>query len=246
MLLENKTALVTGARQGIGKAIALVLAKEGARVVISDLNLEDCQKVVTEIEGLGGKALAVKCDVSQKTEVEALIEQTVAKFGGLDILVNNAGIFPFVPFANMSEADWDKVINVNLKSVFFTSQAAIKVMKPGARIINISSIAGSVAFSGLVHYCTSKGGINSFTRALALELAPQQITVNAIAPGATETPGASQGLNDDAKKQTVAAIPLGRMGSADDIAQGVLYLASDKANYVTGQIITIDGGWTLR
>ncbi len=246
MLLENKIALITGARQGIGKAITLALAKEGARVVISDLNLEDCQKVVTEIEGLGGKALAVKCDVSQKTEVEALIEQTVAKFGGLDILVNNAGIFPFVPFVNMSEADWDKVINVNLKSVFFTSQAAIKIMKPGARIINISSIAGSVAFSGLVHYCTSKGGINSFTRALALELAPQQITVNAIAPGATETPGASQGLNDDAKKQTVAAIPLGRMGSADDIAQGVLYLASDKASYVTGQIITIDGGWTLR
>lgn len=246
MLLEDKIALITGARQGIGKAIALALAKEGARVVISDLNLEDCQKVVAEVEGLGGKALAVKCDVSQKTEVEALIEQTVAKFGGLDILVNNAGIFPFVPFVNMSEADWDKVINVNLKSVFFTSQAAIKVMKPGARIINISSIAGSVAFSGLVHYCTSKGGINSFTRALALELAPQQITVNAIAPGATETPGASQGLNDDAKKQTVAAIPLGRMGSADDIAQGVLYLASDKANYVTGQIITIDGGWTLR
>lgn len=246
MMLKDKIAIVTGARQGIGKGIALALAQEGCQVVVSDINQDDCQKVVAEIEKMGAKGLAVKCDVSQKTEVDNLISETVKEFGALDILVNNAGIYPFVPFMEMTEENWDKVLDINLKSVFLTSQAAAKVMKPGSRIIDISSIAGFVGFAGLVHYCASKGGMNGMIRALALELAGQKITVNAIAPGAIETPGASQGLNEEAKKQTIAAIPLSRMGAPDDIAQGVVFLASDKASYITGQTIIIDGGWTLR
>jgi len=246
MMLKNKIAIVTGARQGIGKGIVLALAQEGCQVVISDINQADCQKVVAEIEKEGVKGLTIKCDVSKKIEVDHLISQTVKEFGGLDIMVNNAGIYPFVPFADLTEEDWDKVLAINLKSVFFGSQAAAKVMKAGGRIINISSIAAFVGFTGLVHYCASKGGINGMTRALALELADRQITVNAIAPGAIDTPGASQGLNEEAKKQTIAVIPLHRMGTPDDIAQAVVFLASAKASYITGQTIIIDGGWTLK
>ena len=243
---NKKVAIVTGARQGIGQGIALALSRAGYNVVVSDINLADCQKVVLEIEKSGGRGLAVECDVSQKAAVDRLVSQTVAEFGGLDVMVNNAGIFPFVPFLEMTEENWDKVIDVNLKSVFLGSQAAAKVMRAGGRIINTSSIAAVVGFAGLAHYCASKGGINALIRALALELANKQITVNAIAPGAIETPGASVSSNDDIKKQTVAAIPLGRMGAPDDIAQAVVFLASEGASYITGQTIIVDGGWTLR
>ncbi|HTW96921.1 MAG TPA: SDR family NAD(P)-dependent oxidoreductase [Candidatus Methylomirabilis sp.] len=246
MLLKNKIAIVTGARQGIGKGIALALAQEGCQVVVSDINQEDCQKVVEEIAKMGAKGLAVKCDVSQKADVDELISATVKEFGGLDIMVNNAGIYPFKPFAEMTEADWDKVMSINLKSVFLGTQAAAKAMKDGGRIVSISSIASLIGFPGLAHYCASKGGINGFVRAVALELAGQKITVNAIAPGAIETPGASVGMNEEVKKQTVAGIPLGRMGTPDDIAQAVVFLASERASYITGQVIVVDGGWTLK
>jgi len=244
--LENKVAIVTGAKQGIGKGIALMLAKAGAKVVVADLNMTDCQTVVDEIKKTKGQALAVQCDVSQKKDVEAMISQTVKEFGALDILVNNAGIYPFVPFDKMTEADWDKVIDVNLKGTFLCSQEAAKVMNQGGRIIDISSIASVVGFAGLVHYCASKGGVNAMIRAMALELAAKKITVNAVAPGAIQTSGASGGMNDDVIKQTIAAIPLARMGQPADIAGAVLYLASDLSNYVTGQTIVVDGGWTLR
>lgn len=243
MELENKIAIVTGAGQGIGKGIALALSQAGAKVVVSDINEEHCQEVVKELGE--DKALAVQCDVSDAKQVNELVHKTQEKFGQLDILVNNAGIFPFKPFAELTEEDWDKVLNVNLKSMFLTSQASAKVMKSGGKIVDISSIASFVGFEGLTHYCASKGGVNGFVRALALELAKQQINVNAVAPGAINTPGAS-GSSEEQKQQTIAMIPAGRMGEPVDIANAVVFLASDKANYITGQIITVDGGWTLR
>lgn len=246
MLFKNKTAIVTGSRRGIGKGIAIALAKEGCNIVVSDIDQKDCEAAAEELKEFGVKAIGVKCDVSNKSEVEKLFEKTKEKFGKVDILVNNAGIYPFVPFMQMQEADWDKVIGVNLKSVFLCSQEAAKVMPEGGRIINISSIASFVGFEGLVHYCASKGGINSMVRALALELAPKKITVNAIAPGSVDTPGANVASNDETKKQTIAMIPLARMGQPEDIANAVVFLASDKAEYITGQTIIVDGGWTLR
>lgn len=246
MLLENKTAIVTGARRGIGKGIALALAKEGCNVVISDIDEKDCEAVAEEARKLGPKALAVRCDVSKKEEVEKLFSRTIEEFGRLDILVNNAGIFPFVSFAEMKEEDWDKVLNVNLKSIFLCSKEAAKVLPEEGRIVNISSIAAYVGFEGLVHYCASKGAINSMIRALALELASKKITVNAIAPGAIETPGASEVSTEESKKQTIAMVPLSRMGQPEDIADAVVFLASEKASYITGQTIIVDGGWTLK
>ena len=244
MTLKDKTAIVTGARQGIGKGIVEALAKEGCNVVISDIVEEDCEKVVEEIKKMGVEALAIKCDVSKKEDVDNLIAETIKKFGKLDILVNNAGIYPFVSFMEMRESDWDKVLDINLKSVFLCSQAAVKEMKSGGKIVNISSIAAFVGFEGLVHYCASKGGINAMIRALALELAPKKINVNAVAPGAIDTPGAAS--SSEQVKQTIAAIPWARMGTPEDIANAVTFLASGKADYITGQTIIVDGGWTLR
>ncbi|MDP3244215.1 MAG: SDR family NAD(P)-dependent oxidoreductase [bacterium] len=246
MMLKNKVAIVTGARQGIGYGIVLALAKEGCNVVVSDLDQKDCDKVAKELEKLKVKSLGVKCDVSKKSEVDSLMAKAVKKFGRVDILVNNAGIYPFVPFEKMKEADWDKVLDVNLKSVFLCCQAAVMVMKPGSKIVSVSSIASLVGFEGLTHYCASKGGINGFTRALALELAKKKINVNAVAPGAIATPGVSAGTTKEAQKQFLAMIPWGRMGQPDDIAQTVVFLSSDKADYITGQVIVVDGGWTLR
>ncbi|MFH1286399.1 MAG: SDR family NAD(P)-dependent oxidoreductase [Candidatus Magasanikbacteria bacterium] len=246
MQLKNKVAIITGSKQGIGLGIALALAKEGCNVVVSDIELASCKKAVNKLKKLGAKAMAIACDVSKKNEVDNLVNQAVKKFGKLDIFVNNAGIFPFVPFVDMKEADWDKVLDINLKSVFLCSQAAVKEMKAGGKIINISSVASLVGFEGLVHYCASKGGINAMIKALALELASKKINVNAVAPGAIETPGATNTMTEDIKKGTLALIPWKRMGKPDDIAQAVVFLASKKADYITGQVLVVDGGWTLR
>ncbi|MEI7452275.1 MAG: SDR family NAD(P)-dependent oxidoreductase [Candidatus Falkowbacteria bacterium] len=244
MTLKNKVALVTGAAKGIGRGIALALAKEGYHVAISDIDEVALNSVATEITDLGVKALAVKCDVSKKVEVDVMVEKIVADLGSLDVLVNNAGIFPFVAFKDMTEEQWDKVMNVNLKSIFLCSQAAAKVLPNGGRIVSISSIASMVGFAGLAHYCATKGGINAMIRALALELADRKITVNAVAPGAIQTPGAAS--SDEQVAQTVTAIPLARMGQPEDIANAVVFLASEQSSYITGQTIVVDGGWTLR
>lgn len=244
MNLSNKIAIVTGAGQGIGRGIALALAQAGCTVVVSDLQQSDCERVVAEISTTGSKGLAVACDVSQANAVDQLLATTVKECGRVDILVNNAGIYPFKPFLELTEADWDKVIDVNLKGVFLCAQAAAKVMAPGSKIINISSIAAFVGFAGLTHYCASKGGLNGLIRPLALELAAKRINVNNVAPGAIETPGAVQ--PEEMKQQTVAAIPWGRMGTPNDIAQAVLFLASEQADYITGQTLVVDGGYILR
>lgn len=245
-MLKDKVAIVTGAKQGIGFGIALALAKEGAQVVISDLDQALCDKAVGDIEAIGGKAIALTCDVSNKKDVDDLIAKTVSQLGGLDILVNNAGIFPFVPFTEMKEGDWDKVMNINLKGVFFTTQSALKVMKDGSKIVNISSIASVVGFEGLSHYCATKGALNAFVRALALEVAPRKINVNNVAPGAINTPGATGALDDQTRNNMVASVPWKRWGEPSDIANAVVFLASEKADYITGQTIVVDGGWTIR
>ena len=243
-MLKGKSAVVTGAGQGIGEGIAKVLASEGAEILVADLNLENAEKVAEGINDDGGKATAFKCDVAQKAEVDRLIEKAVSEFGKLDILVNNAGIYPMKPFLEMTEEDWDKVINVNLKSTFLCTQAAALKMAEGSKIVTISSIAAFVGFEGLAHYCATKGGINASIRAIALELAKKKINVNAVAPGAIETPGAAAA--EEIMKQTIAMIPAARMGQPEDIANAVAFLASDKADYITGQTLIVDGGWTLR
>jgi len=246
MNLKNKVAIVTGAGRGIGRGIALKLSAAGAYVVTADLSLVDCVSAAAEIKDKGGRALALTCDVSEAGAVAKMIADTMEEFGQIDILVNNAGIFPFKPFLEMTEADWDKVIDVNLKGTFLCSQAAAKKMNTGGKIVNISSIAAYVGFSGLTHYCASKGGIVAMTRTLALELAEKKINVNSVAPGAIETPGASTGMTPELKKQTEAMIPWGRMGLPEDIAKAVTFLVSDQADYITGQTLIVDGGYTLR
>jgi len=243
--MENKkTAVVTGAGVGIGRGIALALAEEGYNIVVADINQETCQKVADEVAGIGVKSLAARCDVSSSADVANLFEKTREAFGQVDVLVNNAGVYPFVSFENMGEADWDKVMSINLKSIFLCSKEAFGVMPEGGRIINISSIASLVGFSGLVHYCASKGGVNGMVRALALEMAPKKITVNVVAPGAIQTPGAQ--MAEETQKQTIAAIPLARIGLPEDIANAVVFLASEKSGYITGQVIVVDGGWTIQ
>jgi NAD(P)-dependent dehydrogenase (short-subunit alcohol dehydrogenase family) len=245
MSAKNKTAIVTGAGKGIGRGIALALAKDGFNVVVADLNKDDADAVASELNGMGVEAAGVACDVSDAGAVRALFSAAAERFGRLDVLVNNAGIYPYVAFEKMTEADWDKVMDVNLKGVFLCAQAAAKVLPAGGRIVSISSVASLIGFEGLTHYCASKGAINGFTRALALELASKKITVNAVAPGAIKTPGASGG-SEEQTKQTVALIPLARMGEPEDIANAVSFLASDRSGYITGQVIVVDGGWILR
>jgi len=247
--LKEKVAIVTGARRGMGKSHALKLAKAGAKVTVSDISQEECQQVVDEIQKAGGDGLAIKCDVSNKKEVDEMIKKTVEKFGRVDILVNNAGICQFKPFLEMTEEEWDKTLNINLRGYFFCAQAVAKEMvkhKSGA-IVNIASVVmGQIGkgMAGLAHYSASKGGIAALTKTLALELAPYNIRVNAIAPGAIDTPMAASTKTDPkVLEQTLAVIPLHRMGKAEEVSNTVLFLSSDASSYITGSIIVVDGGW---
>lgn len=241
---NKKTAIVTGAGVGIGRGIALAMAREGYNVVVADIDEENGKQVSGELAALGTKSLAVKCDVSNAADVERLFARAAEEFGKVDVLVNNAGIYPFVAFEKMQESDWDKVMDVNLKSIFLCSKEALKTMPEGGRIIDISSVASMMGFAGLVHYCATKGGVNGMVRALALEMAPKNITVNAVAPGAIQTPGAQ--MSEEVTNQTLTMIPLARMGQPEDIANAVVFLASEKSSYITGQVIVVDGGWTVR
>jgi len=247
--LKGKVVIITGARQGMGKADALLFAKNGAKVTVADISQEECQLVVEEIEKSGGEALALKCDVANEKEVEEMVKKTVDKFGKVDILVNNAGICQFKPFLEMTEEEWKKTLDVNLKGYFLCAKACAKEMikhKSGA-IVNIASVVmGQIGMgmAGLAHYSASKGGIAALTKTLALELAPYNIRVNAIAPGAIDTPMAASAKADQKTlEQTLAVIPLHRMGKPEEIASTVLFLTSDASSYITGSIVVVDGGW---
>jgi len=248
MKLDNKTAIVTGARRGIGGAIALALAKEGANVVVSDISQEDCQKVVSEIEGLGRKGLALKCNVTSRAEVEDMVKRTVAEFGKVDILINNAGIINFKPFLELTDEDWDNTLNVNLKGQFLCAMAVAKEMVKNkwGRIINIASISSGgcgIAFPLVAHYTASKGGVVALTEALALELTPLGINVNAICPGAIDTDMVKGVKEGGQLERVLLRIPKGRLGQPEDIANLAVFLASEESDYISGAAIVIDGGW---
>jgi NAD(P)-dependent dehydrogenase (short-subunit alcohol dehydrogenase family) len=247
--LKNKVAIVTGARRGMGRTHALKLAQEGVKVVVSDISEEDCQKVVDEIKKNKGEAMAVKCDVTKKEEVDNMVKATVDKWGKVDILVNNAGICQFKPFLELTEEDWDRTIDINLKGYFLCAQAVSKEMakQKSGRIINIASVASGqvgIGMATLVHYCASKGGIIAITESLAVELAPFGIRVNAIAPGMIETPMIDP-VEQDPKlmEAMLAKIPIGRAGKPEEVSNLVLFLASDASSYMTGSTVVIDGGW---
>lgn len=248
MKLKNKVAIITGSSRGIGKAIATAMAKEGAKVVITSRHLPEADKTAKEIQKLGGQAMAIKCDVSKKNEIEKMVSETVKKFGQLDILVNNAGIVSFDSFLELKEEDWDKVLAIDLKGTFLCSQVAVKQMvkqEKGGKIINIASVAGFVGFPRLAHYCSAKGGIIELTKEMAVELAKYKININAIGPGVIET-AMTKGLLQDpkSKQDLLSRIPLNRIGQPKDIAPLAVFLASEDADYITGQTIFVDGGWT--
>ena len=248
MKLSGKTAIVTGARRGIGRAIALALGREGANVVVSDISQKDCQKVVDEIERMGKRGLALKCDVGSSHDVEDLVRRTVAEFGRVDILVNNAGILAFKPFLELTDEDWDKTLNVNLKGQFLCARAAARdmVKNKWGRIINIASISSGgcgIAFPLIAHYTASKGGVMALTEALALELTSQGKNVNAICPGAIDTEMAKGVKEGSQLAQVLARIPKGRLGKPEEVANLAVFLASEESDYISGAAIVIDGGW---
>jgi len=247
MKLENKVAIVTGAATGIGQAIAIGMAKEGASVVVDYVGSPDsANATVQQIESAGGKALAVAADVSQPDQVASLIQQAVRQFGKLDIVVNNAGIEYKHPFPEFPLDQWNKIIAVNLTGPFLCAQAAAKQMilqGGGGRIINISSVHQDLPMPTNAPYCASKGGLRMLMRTIAVELAPHQITVNNIGPGAIFTPiDADIEANPEMERALMAEIPLGRWGKPEEVAHLAIFLASDDAAYITGSTYYIDGG----
>ena len=246
--LKGKKALVTGASRGIGRGIALALAKQGADVAVNyHSNAEEAEKVVAEIKAMGRDSFSVQADVSNKASVAKMFEEIKGKWGKLDILVNNAGIVQFAPFEELTEEQWDAVLDTNLKGQFLCGQQAVKLMEQGGRIINIASIASGgvgVGFSRLSHYTASKGGVVALTENMALDLAKKGINVNAIAPGVIETDMTKEMLGDETTKRgLMARIPKGRVGKPEDVAAAAAFLASDEADYITGSVIYVDGGW---
>ena len=242
--LENKVAIVTGARRGIGRGIALALAEAGADVVVSDIELLECQKVVEEIESLGRKGLAVKCDVTQKLEVDEMVKKTVEKFGKVDILVNNAGILISKLVTDVTAEEYEKLMSINVRGYLFCAQEAAKVMQEGGRIINIASIAGMFGSPVWAVYCASKAAVINLTKSLAVTLAPKKVNVNAIAPGLIETDMTKDLLADQKMREyLLGRTPLGRPGQPEEIGKVAVFLASDGVSFMTGATVVVDGGW---
>lgn len=243
MSLGDRVALITGAGQGIGKAIAHRLASVGADIVIVDMNKAGAEQTQQEIESLGRKCLAIQVDITDDQGVEQMVEASLKKFEKVDILVNNAGITQDNLFMRMKREQWDKVINVNLTGIYNVTRALIKSMvrQKYGRIVNISSVVGFSGNPGQVNYSTTKSGIIGFTKSLARELGSRNITCNAVAPGFIQT-DMTDALNESQKQEMLNQVPLGRMGEAKDIAHAVEFLVSDQAAYITGTTLHVNGG----
>ena len=248
MRLAGKVALVTGAQQGIGKAIALAYGREGASVVINYLdNQAAAEEIASQIRTLGQRAVPIAGDVAQAADVRHMVEAGES-LGGIDILVNNAGIFPRVEFLDMTEAQWDEVLNVNLKGTFLCTQAVAQKLVERGRAGAVINLASSAAFRSSprgVHYVASKAGIVGVTRATALELAPYRVRVNAIAPGTTDTAQPRYGMSEEELQAAGRQVPLGRMGTPEDVADLAVFLASEEARHITGQTLHVNGGQYL-
>lgn len=248
MGLSGKVALITGSVRGIGKAIALELANHGAKIVINDiLPKNEIDKTLEEIRKSGDQAIGIRADITIFKEVESMVKEIINKFGKIDILVNNAGIIRDSLLIRMKEEDWDAVININLKGTFNCSKTVAKYMmrqKSGGKIVNISSVIGLVGNIGQANYAASKAGIIGLTKSIAKELALRNINVNAIAPGFIET-DMTKKLSEKVRKDLQQQIPLKRLGTVKDIAKVVYFLVSDNANYITGQVINVDGGMVM-
>jgi glucose 1-dehydrogenase len=250
MRLDGKKALITGSSKGIGRGIAVAFARAGADVVINyNSDPRGAQEAVAEVEALGRRAVAIQADLGQVAAVRQLVENSTDALGGLDVLVNNAGIERHAAFTDVTEADFDAVVDVNLKGVFFATQSFVQTClrdKHPGKIINISSVHEDLAFPNFAAYCASKGGLRMLARTLAVELGPLGITINNIAPGAIETPINTKLLNDPVKlKALTRQIPLGRLGKPADVAGLAVFLAAADSDYVTGSTYLVDGGLTV-
>ena len=247
MLLDGKTALVTGASRGIGRAIALCLAAEGARVAINYAgNVKAAEEVKASVEAAGGTAILCQADIADSAAVEAMIADVVKEFGTIDILVNNAGITRDTLLMRMKDEDFAKVLDTNLKGVFYCTKAVSKLMmkKRAGRIVNMASVIGLVGNAGQANYAAAKAGVIGFSKSVAKELASRGITVNVVAPGFIGTDMTAD-LPETVKEKALADIPLGKMGEPEDVANAVLFLASDQASYITGQVVNVDGGMVM-
>ena len=243
MRLEGKNALITGAAQGIGKSIALGMAREGANVGIADINIESAEDTAKEIASMGVKSIAIKLDVSKQDSVSEAFGAVTGKFGSLDVLVNNAGITKDTLLLRMKEEDWDAVININLKGSFLCSKEAVKIMsrQRSGKIISISSVVAFMGNAGQANYSSSKAGLIGLTKTIAKEYAGRGIRANAVAPGFIQTP-MTDVLSDEVKDQMKSAIPLRQFGTPDDVTNAVVFLASNESDYITGQVIHVNGG----
>ncbi len=246
--LTGKKALVTGSSRGIGQGIAMALAKQGADVIVNfHSKAQEAEAVVASVKALGRDSFAIQADVADLESIKKMFEEIKSKWGQLDILVNNAGILQVKNFEQITGEDWEKMIHTNLRSQYFCAQEAIKLMNQGGRIINLASVSSGgvgIAYPQISHYTTSKGGVVGMTEALALELGPKGINVNAIAPGGIETDMTKDMLADEKTKEAMLRqIPKGRMGKPEDIGAAAAFLASNEADYITGVVLYVDGGW---